>query len=143
MDNGRRAAMSKKNRDKRRNKERFKKSTSFPVNKQMADALQKQLERFRRKFGREPGPNDPIFFDPDADEPRPADNMKLKAAMLEAAHQAGLRKATIDFIEDNYDNDASFECPECGTEIIAWALAHPICPECNYESMNRKLIVAK
>jgi hypothetical protein len=135
--------MSKTNRDKRRNKQRFKKFDSFPVNEQMADALQKQLESFRRKFGRDPGPNDPVFFDPDADEPRPVDNMKVKAAMLEAAHKAGLRKATVDFIEQNYDNDASFECLECGTEIIAWALAHPICPECNHESMKRKLVVAK
>jgi len=27
------------------------------------------LAAFRAKFGRDPGPNDPLFFDPDADEP--------------------------------------------------------------------------
>lgn len=135
--------MSQRNRDKRQVKRRFKEFTSIPTNDRMVEALQEQLESFRRKFGRDPGPNDPIFFDPDADEPRPVDNMKMKAAMLRAAHKAGLRKASIDFIEQNYDNDASFECPECGTETIAWALAHPICPECNHEPMKRKLIVAK
>ncbi len=27
------------------------------------DIMKRQLERFREKFGREPGPTDPIFFD--------------------------------------------------------------------------------
>jgi hypothetical protein len=31
------------------------------------DMMQQQLQAFREKFGREPGPEDPIFFDPDAD----------------------------------------------------------------------------
>ncbi len=29
-----------------------------------------QLRAFRKKFGREMGPDDPFFFDPDADTPR-------------------------------------------------------------------------
>lgn len=33
--------------------------------------LEPQLEAFRKKFGREPGAGDPIFFDPDKDEPTP------------------------------------------------------------------------
>jgi hypothetical protein len=28
--------------------------------------MERQAERFRNKFGRDPGPEDPIFFDPDA-----------------------------------------------------------------------------
>ena len=35
----------------------------------MKELLEQQLERFRKKFGRDPGPGDPVFFDPDADEP--------------------------------------------------------------------------
>jgi hypothetical protein len=35
------------------------------------DMMQQQLQAFREKFGREPGPDDPIFFDPDADTPQP------------------------------------------------------------------------
>ncbi len=38
---------------------------------EVATALESQMERFREKFGRDPGPDDPIFFDPDADSPRP------------------------------------------------------------------------
>ena len=33
----------------------------------MRDALLEQHAAFRAKFGRDPCPSDPIFFDPDAD----------------------------------------------------------------------------
>jgi hypothetical protein len=36
----------------------------------MAVMLEGRIKAFRKKFGREPGPGDPIFFDPDADQPR-------------------------------------------------------------------------
>jgi hypothetical protein len=32
--------------------------------------LEAQQQRFREKFGRDPGPSDPVFFDPDAVEER-------------------------------------------------------------------------
>ncbi len=32
--------------------------------------MQGQFQRFREKFGRDPGPDDPVFFDPDADTPQ-------------------------------------------------------------------------
>lgn len=52
-------------------------------------ALEEQRAAFKAKFGREPGPNDPILFDPDADEPRPLDAGKLHAEMLAAMRAAG------------------------------------------------------
>lgn len=33
--------------------------------------VQQQIQRFREKFGREPGPRDPLFFNPDALKPEP------------------------------------------------------------------------
>jgi len=33
--------------------------------------LASQLEAFRKKFGRDPAPGDPLFFDPNKDEPSP------------------------------------------------------------------------
>lgn len=50
-----------------------------------APIMQMQLERFRVKFAREPGPEDPVFFDPEAEEPRPLPESKLAdiAAMIE------------------------------------------------------------
>jgi hypothetical protein len=50
--------------------------------------LHSQLQAFEDKFGRPPGPGDPIFFDPDADEPRPiqiADFERATTTMLDAA----------------------------------------------------------
>ena len=43
----------------------------IPLNNEAKEAIEEQLAKFRKKFGREPGPNDPIFFDPDADTPQP------------------------------------------------------------------------
>jgi hypothetical protein len=50
--------------------------------------LQAQSRRFEEKFGRPPGPGDPLFFDPDADEPQPFSLLGIEdetVAMLEAA----------------------------------------------------------
>ena len=42
--------------------------------KPVADEL---LQRFREKFGRNPGPLDPLFFDPDSDHPVALSQAKL------------------------------------------------------------------
>ena len=31
--------------------------------------MEERRAAFRKKFGRDPGPGDPVFFDPDADTP--------------------------------------------------------------------------
>lgn len=41
------------------------------MNEEMIDAMRRQRELFVEKFGREPGPDAPVFFDPDAEEPQP------------------------------------------------------------------------
>ncbi|HET9898961.1 MAG TPA: hypothetical protein VFQ44_28900 [Streptosporangiaceae bacterium] len=41
------------------------------VGPDQAAALEAQVRRFEEKFGRPPGPDDPLFFDADADEPQP------------------------------------------------------------------------
>jgi hypothetical protein len=51
------------------------------------DALLQQREAFRAKFGRDPGPNDQVFFDPDKDEPTPID---MEADVLAAMSKANL-----------------------------------------------------
>jgi hypothetical protein len=38
---------------------------------EIEETLAELFCRFREKFGRDPGPNDPIFFDPHSDEPLP------------------------------------------------------------------------
>ena len=60
-----------------------------PQEKQLREMMVRQAERFRDKFGRDPGPEDPIFFDPDADEPRPRDLDTVTREMTEGLRQAG------------------------------------------------------
>ena len=58
------------------------------MDRDQAAALEAQVRGFEEKFGRTPGPDDPLFFDPDADEPRPVSLTGLETetvAMLEAA----------------------------------------------------------
>jgi hypothetical protein len=41
------------------------------LNPELHQAMQRQLQAFRDKFGRDPEPDDPVFFDDDADAPVP------------------------------------------------------------------------
>jgi hypothetical protein len=66
-----------------------------PQDKHLREAMERQAERFREKFGRDPGPEDPIFFDPDADEPRPFDLDTATREMAEELRHAGM-EAGID-----------------------------------------------
>ncbi len=54
-----------------------------------------QLLAFRAKFGRDAGPDDPIFFDPDADEPVPLPPVKAEAVMTAAMEDVGIDPALI------------------------------------------------
>jgi hypothetical protein len=56
---------------------------------EVQDALLQQREAFRVKFGRDPGPSDPVFFDPDAPEPVPMSAVKVEAETVEAMRKAG------------------------------------------------------
>lgn len=46
-------------------------SYTVPIDAETERLLRKQLALFEEKFGRPPGPEDPVFFDPDADTPVP------------------------------------------------------------------------
>ncbi len=45
--------------------------------------LRAQLKAFRKKFGRDPLPGEPVFFDPDEDEPTETTEERLREDMLE------------------------------------------------------------
>ena len=60
------------------------------INNELAEAMEQQLKNFKEKFGREMGPDDPIFFDPDCDVPMPLTEAKLRKELIEAARKAGL-----------------------------------------------------
>ena len=46
-------------------------SMSVPIKGEMAEIVERQFAAFEAKFGRLPGPEDPLFFDPTKDEPVP------------------------------------------------------------------------
>ena len=54
------------------------------------EILRAQREAFRKKFWRDWQSGDPVFFDPDADEPTRMSIVKAQAEMLEAMRQAGM-----------------------------------------------------
>lgn len=59
------------------------------------ELLERQRQAFRAKFGRDPGPDDPVFFDPKADKPQPVDPDGLVATVVAAMEKAGLDPAKI------------------------------------------------
>ncbi len=58
-------------------------------------ALDAQVRAFERKFGRPPEPDEPIFFDPDADEPQPMPLVGLEQAGTDMLTAAGICDAWI------------------------------------------------
>jgi hypothetical protein len=71
---------------------------SVPLSPEARAAIDRQLGAFRQKFGREPSPTDPIFFDPGADEPMPVSQQtqdEYERATVEAMSRAGIDPALI------------------------------------------------
>jgi hypothetical protein len=68
---------------------------TVPMSGEVYQALLDQRQRFIDKFGREPGPNDPVFFDPDADTPQQITEEKLGRMMNEALSAAGIDPALV------------------------------------------------
>jgi hypothetical protein len=61
-----------------------------PMSAEARKVMEQQLEKFRQKFGRDPGPEDPVFFDAGADMPHLVDQEKAEEALLMAMTAAGL-----------------------------------------------------
>jgi len=67
------------------------------VDRDQAAALEAQVRRFEEKFGRPPGPDDPLFFDPDPDagEPQPVSLTGLETETVGMLEAAGICPAWI------------------------------------------------
>ena len=61
-------------------------------------ALLEQRKAFIEKFGREPGPEDPVFFDPDKDTPTPIDPGRMEADLEKALRDSGIDSAKAEAI---------------------------------------------
>jgi hypothetical protein len=62
---------------------------------QTLDVIEIQRQAFIRKFGREPGPDDPIFFDPEQDTPQPVSSEKMREQMVVAMRAGGIRPEIV------------------------------------------------
>lgn len=80
---------------KRRKKSAHK---TISLNDEATAALKEQQRSFREKFGADPGPEDPIFCNPNADTPQPISEAGLDEMMgriLSAAGKVGVRPELI------------------------------------------------
>lgn len=64
-------------------------SEVLPLNEEALEVLLRQKAKFRQKFGRDPGPHDPLMFDPNSDVPVPYPYDRMKRETLEAMRRAG------------------------------------------------------
>jgi hypothetical protein len=69
-----------------------------PMTPRVRDALVEQRKAFIEKFGREPGPDDLVFFDPDKDVPTPIDPARMEADLEKAIRDAGIDPAKAEAI---------------------------------------------
>ena len=76
---------------------------------ELKEILLNHREEFKKKFGRDPLPNDPVCFDPDYDVPTPISEEKLKKELIEVANKAGLDASLVlkqfGFDIDEYKSD--------------------------------------
>jgi hypothetical protein len=70
-------------------------SKVIPLSVEGVADLEKQLQAFKDKFGREPGPGDPVFFDPDCDTPTAIDPERFDASMIDAMRKAKIPEKLI------------------------------------------------
>jgi hypothetical protein len=71
---------------------------TIPLDAETVEELKQQAKAFEAKFGRPPGPNDPVFFNPDSDVPEPMSGQQIaeyEAAIGDAMRAAGLAPAMV------------------------------------------------
>jgi hypothetical protein len=82
-----------KSRGRKERKERRKRPQSTRrrdwIAQRTQEILDGQRQRFREKFGRDWGPDDPVFFDPDASVPTRMSEVKMQGDVLDAMRKAG------------------------------------------------------
>ena len=62
---------------------------------EMIQMLEEQREAFKKKFGREPRPEDPVIYDEDCDEPTPLSEDKIQNLLVGALLQANARPEIV------------------------------------------------
>ena len=70
----------------------------IPVNRETAEIIAQQKKLFREQFGREPGPDDPLFFDPSVVVPQflsDESTDEIWKSLLQVAGNSGIDPAIV------------------------------------------------
>jgi hypothetical protein len=70
----------------------------IPINHETAEIIAQQKELFREQFGREPGPDDPLFFEPGVADPQflsDESTAEIWKSLLRAAGDSGIDPAIV------------------------------------------------
>jgi hypothetical protein len=71
---------------------------SIPINQETAEIIVQQKKLFREQFGHEPGPDDPLFFDPSIAVPQflsDESTDEIWKSLLQAAGDSGIDPAIV------------------------------------------------
>jgi len=82
----------------RRKRQVDQKENSIPINQETAEIIVQQKKLFREQFGREPGPDDPLFFDPRVAVPQflsDESTDEMWKSLLQAAGDSGIDPAIV------------------------------------------------
>jgi hypothetical protein len=79
----------------RRLKQETKTQPEMSLPPEVVEGFQAQRKLFIEKFGREPGADDPIFFDPTKDQPQPMDDYAVRVQIVNAMSVAGIAQEYI------------------------------------------------
>jgi hypothetical protein len=70
----------------------------IPINRETAEIIAQQKKLFREQFGREPGPDDPLFFEPGVAVPQflsDESSDEIWKSLLQAAGDSGIDPALV------------------------------------------------
>jgi hypothetical protein len=95
---------------------------------ELDEALKQQIQYFKEKFGRDPGPDDPLFFDPDEETPQMMTDEKIDKGIMETMMSVGInpaivyayQKTGILASEQNWDNLSSEEQAAWRNALDEW-----------------------
>ena len=69
---------------------------AVPMTDRIREAMLEQRKAFVDKFGREPGPGDPVFFDPDKDVPTRIGAERMSADLEKALRDSGIAPEKVE-----------------------------------------------
>jgi len=106
---------------------------TYDLSDETMAALRRQRQAFEERFGRPPGPDDPLLFDPDLDIPTAITPVKMEAAMTDVLTRAGIDPAFIYahqhtgllLTEENVDLVSDADRQEWADAIDRYHRAHP------------------